>query len=135
MHHATAPRQGAGRTWFQIKRPHRHCARHRDRVRSSSWYPHRAMCGHDPCAFCRANRHHSAGRVNKLVPIMKMQRGHLPRPIVVSQSRDMRVQIAGSIKNCILALLRHPLAQYRKHARPARATLGKSNLKIESGAA
>jgi hypothetical protein len=70
----------------------------------------------NPSPLAGAHGHHSAGGINELVTIVKMQWNHVPGGVVVSKSRDRGLAITRPIENRSLALLRHPLAQYRKYA-------------------
>ena len=95
------------------------------------WDPNRPVRGHDPGAVAGAHRHNTAGRIDKLVAIVKMRRDDVPCGVVVRVSRNLGVAISRRIKNRPLALLRHSLSQYRKYANRATATLNPSELDHE----
>jgi len=55
--------------------------------------PNCTVRGHDPSAVSGTNRHHSAGSINELVAIMKMQPDHASCRIVVGEGGDLGVEI------------------------------------------
>jgi hypothetical protein len=89
-------------------------------VRNRRWDPNRPVRGHDPGAVAGTHGHHTAGRIDKLVAIVKMRRDDVPRGVIVRVRRDLGVAISRRIKNCPLAYLRHSLSQYRKYVKPGK---------------
>ena len=69
----------------------------------------------DPGAIAGTHGHNSLGGIDKLVAIMKMQRDHVSRGIVVREGGNLGVTVGQRFENCTLALLRHSLSQYRKY--------------------
>jgi SAM-dependent methyltransferase len=86
--------------------------------------------GYNPGAVAGANGHHTPGRIDKLISIVKMQRDDVPCGVIVRVCRDLGVAISRRIKHRPLALLRHSLSQYRKYADQASANL---SAEIENG--
>jgi len=71
-------------------------------------------------------------RINELIAIMEVQRDNVAGGIVACESCDGCLRIARSIKNSVLALLRHLLSPYRKRAKLAIITLA-SDFTISRG--
>jgi SAM-dependent methyltransferase len=81
-----------------------------------------------PGAIAGTHGHNSLGGIDKLVAIMKMQRDHVSRGIVVREGGNLGVTVGQRFENCTLALLRHSLSQYRKYELPAIVKLGLSKV-------
>lgn len=119
VNHTAIAGQYAREFWFEVERPHGDHARHDDGVRDSSGNPDGTVRGNDPSGRASSNGHDSTRRVNDLIAIMKMQRHDICGWIVVGERCDVRSAIPGAIEDRTLALLRHRLTQYRKHAEAA----------------
>lgn len=58
------------------------------------------MSGNDPGAIASTHRHNSLGGIDKLVAIMKMQRDHVSRGIVVREGGNLGVTVGQRFENC-----------------------------------
>lgn len=86
------------------------------------------MSRHDPGTLTGADCHHSAGRIDKLIAIVKMQCNYTSRRIVARESRDLGADISQRMENRTLPLLRHSLTKYRKYAHQTFAKLSQSEI-------
>ena len=81
--------------------------------------------------MAHAHGHHSAGGIDKLVPIMKMGWDYVSCRVVVSEGRDLGVSVSQGIENGTLTLLQHSLSQYRKDVNQAIIKLRQSEIDHE----
>jgi hypothetical protein len=109
--HTTVSRQGPRQPRLKVKSSHRYRAGHRNGVGNRRRYPNCAIGRDNPCTMAAAYRHHSARGVDKLVSVMKMQRDHVPRGIVVGESGYVGMILSQAVEDHGLSLLQHLLSQ------------------------
>ena len=89
------------------------------------------MSWNHPSACGGAHGHHSAGSIDNLVAIVKVQRDDVSSRVVVRERGDLGLFLSEAIEKRRLSFLRHLLSEYRKYAKPPSVKLSSSEIDYE----